>query len=111
MKKFVLTCDLKDDPELQKEYIEHHNMVWPEIMESIKNSGIQDMEIYNLENRLVMVIETTEDFSFEEKDRLDANNEKVKKWEELMWKYQERIPAAQAGEKWVLMNKIFSLNE
>ena len=111
MKRYVLACDLKDDPKLQEEYIEVHKKVWPEIIESIKNSGIQNMEIFNLGNRLVMIIEATADFSFEEKARMDANNEKVQEWEELMWKYQERMPAAEADVKWGLMKKIFSLNE
>jgi L-rhamnose mutarotase len=31
-------------------------------------------------------------------------------WEKLMWEYQEALPTARPGEKWVLMNKIFSLS-
>ncbi|UJH90713.1 L-rhamnose mutarotase [Antarcticibacterium sp. 1MA-6-2] len=111
MKKYVLACDLKDDDELKKEYIEHHKKVWPEVLKSIRQSGIQNMEIFSVGNRLVMVIETTTDFSFEKKAEMDDKNFRVREWEELMWKYQERIPTSGAGEKWVLMDKIFSLNE
>lgn len=109
MKRHILACDLKNDPGLIREYIEHHKKVWPEIIESIKKSGIQNMEIFNFGNRLVMTIEAEADFSFEEKAKIDANNDKVQEWEILMWKYQERIPSAGEGEKWVLMDKIFSL--
>jgi len=28
----------------------------------------------------------------------------------LMWKYQQALPSAKPGEKWVLMEKIFSVN-
>jgi L-rhamnose mutarotase len=111
MKSYVLACDLKNDPKLIGDYIEHHKKVWPEIIHSIKKSGIQNMKIFNSGNRLVMIIETNADFSFEDKDKMDRNNDKVQKWEELMWKYQQRIPAAEAEKKWVLMDKIFSLNE
>jgi L-rhamnose mutarotase len=40
---------------------------------------------------------------------MDQQNEKVQAWEELMWKYQKAVPGANAGEKWVIMNKIFEL--
>ena len=39
-RRFCLTLDLKDDPELIAEYKRYHEHVWPEIAESIKSSGI-----------------------------------------------------------------------
>jgi len=33
----------------------------------------------------------------------------VQEWEDLMWNYQQPLKKAMKGEKWVLMNKIFSL--
>jgi len=106
MKKFCLTLDLKNDPALIAQYIEHHQKVWPEILESIRSSGILNMEIYHIENRLCMVIEAEDNFSFEEKGKKDKNNSKVQEWESLMDTYQQRLPFAKE-EKWVLMNKIF----
>ena len=69
------------------------------------------MEIYRRGTRLVMVIEVQPDFSFERKSALDAKNPKVQEWEDLMWKYQEPLPGAAKGEKWQLMQEIFSLSE
>lgn len=109
MKRYCLALDLKNDPELIKEYETHHRAVWPEIIASIKDSGILHMEIYRIENRLFMIMETADDFSFEKKSEMDAANEKVQQWEELMWKYQQALPSAKPGEKWLLMDKIFSL--
>lgn len=109
MKKFALALDLKDDPELIEEYIKHHQNVWPEIKQSILDSGIQNMEIYQVETRLFMLMETTESFSFERKSEMDRHNPKVQEWEALMDAYQERLPFAKPEEKWVLMNKIFEL--
>lgn len=68
------------------------------------------MEIYRFGNRLCMMMETEDDFTFEKKQDLDAGNPKVAAWEELMWNYQKPLTGAAAGEKWMLMNKIFDLN-
>lgn len=109
MKRFCLALDLKDDPRLIAEYEEHHRHVWPEILASIKDSGIQKMEIYRTGNRLMMIMEVDESFSFEKKSKADAGNAKVQEWEKLMWNYQQALPHARAGEKWKLMEKIFNL--
>lgn len=109
MKKFCLTLDLKDDTELITEYEDHHRAVWPEILESIAASGITNMEIYRHGTRLFMIIVAEESFSFSGKASMDAGNAKVQEWEDLMWKYQQPIKGALAGEKWVLMDKIFQL--
>jgi len=109
MIRYCLALDLKDDPQMILEYETHHIAIWPEIIASIKEAGIVNMEIYRIMNRLFMIIETKDDFSFDKKAAADAKNESVQKWEELMWKYQQALPIAQPGEKWVLMDKIFEL--
>jgi L-rhamnose mutarotase len=108
-KQYYLTLDLKADDQLIAEYEEMHKAVWPEIIESIKSSGILNMEIYRTGNRLFMIMEVTEHFSFEQKAAMDAGNEKVQEWETLMWKYQQAVPGAKPGEKWMMMDKIFQL--
>jgi len=110
MKRYALALDLKDDEQLIKEYEEYHRHVWPEIRESITGSGIEQMEIYRTGNRLFMIMEVNDNFSFEKKSQADAANEKVQEWENLMWKFQQPLPWAKNGEKWVLMEKIFCLN-
>jgi L-rhamnose mutarotase len=108
-KRYCLALDLINDPNLIAKYEVYHQEVWPEILKSIKDSGIQHMEIYRTGNRLFMIMETSDEFSFERKATMDMNNSKVLQWEELMWKYQQALPHARPGEKWVLMNKIFEL--
>jgi L-rhamnose mutarotase len=110
MKRYCLACDLRDDPELIAAYEAHHENVWPEILESIKASGIERMEIYRVSNRLFMIIEANDSFTFERKALLDLASTKVQLWELLMWKYQQKLPFARTGEKWVLMEKIFELS-
>jgi L-rhamnose mutarotase len=105
--RFCLALDLKDDPGLIAEYEEHHRRVWPEVLASIGQSGIRSMEIYRLRTRLVMLLETEDDFSFERKAAADMANPAVQEWEELMWRYQQAVPGGPAGAKWQLMDSIF----
>jgi L-rhamnose mutarotase len=109
MARFCFALDLKDDPQLIAEYEKYHASIWPEIHDSITGSGITGLEIYRCFNRLFMIMETDSSFSFEKKGAADAANPKVQEWEDLMWKYQQALPGARPGEKWVLMNKIFDL--
>jgi L-rhamnose mutarotase len=109
MKRYCLALDLKDDPQLIAEYEKYHQAVWPEIRQSILSSGIENMEIYRIMNRLFMIMEVNDSFSPEQKAAADAANPKVQEWEQLMWKYQQALPIAKPGEKWIMMEKIFSL--
>jgi L-rhamnose mutarotase len=111
MHKYCLALDLKDDPQLIAEYEQWHKRenAWPEIIESITGAGIINMEIYRTGNRLFMIMETNDTFSGEQKAATDAANPKVQEWEALMWKFQQPLPWAQTGEKWIIMDKIFQL--
>ncbi len=109
MKRYCLALDLVDNPVLISEYEKHHQAVWPEIIQSIKDSGITNMEIYRLGNRLFMIMDTIDLFSFEAKSMMDKSSAKVQEWEQLMGKYQQALPQAEPSEKWQLMDKIFQL--
>ncbi len=108
-RRYCFALDLKDDPTLIAEYERHHERIWPGITRSIRDAGIEDMEIYRVGNRLFMVMEVSDDFSFEAKDRSDRANPRVQEWEALMWQYQQPLPLAQPGEKWLRMERIFKL--
>jgi L-rhamnose mutarotase len=107
--RFCFALDLKNDSSLIRQYEEYHRSVWPEILTSIRVAGIESMQIYRIENRLFMIMEVNEEFSFESKSASDAANPKVQEWEQLMWKFQQALPWAKPGEKWMLMEKIFQL--
>lgn len=107
--KYCLALDLVDDEKLIAEYEVHHKAVWPGIIDSMKDAGITQLEIYRAFNRLFMIMETDTNFSFDKKNAMDAANPKVQEWEKLMWKYQQALPQARPGEKWILMDKIFEL--
>ncbi|HTU32963.1 MAG TPA: L-rhamnose mutarotase [Candidatus Acidoferrum sp.] len=107
--RYCLTLDLKDDPALIAEYKRYHKKIWPEITESIKTAGIENLEIYLVGTRMFMILEAGPDFSFEAKARADRDNPKVQEWEELMWRFQRALPQAKPGDKWLLMERIFEL--
>lgn len=109
MKRYCFALDLIDDEKLIKEYEEHHKKVWPEIVNSIKESGILNMEIHRIGNRMFMIMEVDDGFSFEKKASIDAKYPENEAWEELMWNYQQALPMAKHGEKWLLMKKVFQL--
>lgn len=109
MHRYCLALDLKMDAALIAEYKDYHRHVPEEIIKSITDAGIQVMDIYCTGNRMFMIIDANDDFSFDKKAAMDAANPSVQAWEALVWKFQEALPWAKPGEKWVLMEKIFSL--
>ena len=108
-RRYCFTLDLKADPQLIAEYRRHHQSVWPDIIRSLKRSGIEDLEIYLLGTRMFMIMDVNEHFSLSAKAEADRANPKVRAWEELMWNYQQPLPEARPGEKWLLMEQVFSL--
>jgi len=76
-RRYCLTLDLKNDPDLIAEYRRYHEQVWPEITKGIRDSGIEDLEIYLLGTRTFMIMEVNETFSFAAKAEADRNNPKV----------------------------------
>lgn len=109
--RLYFALDLKDNPELIAEYERWHQpgQIWPDILESLRSSGIEEAEIFRTHNRLVLVLDVAGNFSLDEKAAADAVNERVIAWEAMMWKYQKPLPWARPGEKWVPMQRIFSL--
>jgi L-rhamnose mutarotase len=108
-RRYCFALDLKDDPESIAQYRRHHQSIWPEITRSIKEAGIDELEIYLAGNRLFMILEAGPLFSLESKAKADLDNPKVQEWERLMWKYQQPLPQARPGEKWLLMERVFSI--
>lgn len=109
--KYFLALDLMDHEESILAYEDWHRKIWPGIVLSIRESGITGLEIYRVFNRLFMVMETAPGFSFEKKKEMDESNPLVMEWESLMSEFQQLIPGTPAGSKWVLMNKVFDLND
>ncbi|MEM6800450.1 MAG: L-rhamnose mutarotase [Bacteroidota bacterium] len=111
-RRYCFSCDLKDNADLISQYKFYHAAEnhWTEIAESIKESGILEMEIYLTGNRMFMIMEVDDSFSFEKKARMDTANPKVQEWEKLMSSFQQKLPWATEDEKWTQTEMIFKLS-
>lgn len=109
MQKFCLALDLVDDEASIQAYEQHHakGSAWPEVTQHDLDAGITNIEIYRTGNRMFMILETDDAFTFEQKALFDGTNPKIAEWERLMWKFQVPLPWAKEGEKWVVMKRIF----
>src|SRR5260221_10399915 len=110
MSRHVLTVDLRDDPAAIAAYREHHQRVWPEVLDSLRRAGVDRMDIHIHARRLVMILEL--------RDGLDvhrvfadhsASHPRVQEWERLMQSLQERASGAPPGEWWAVMEPVFHL--
>ena len=113
MPRLYYALDLHDDPALIAEYERWHSpeAIWPEIIESIAAAGVRDMEIYRVDDRLVLTMDVDEDYSAEAKAVADNANPRVQAWEALMSTFQKPLPGSASGEKWRPMVRIFSLSQ
>lgn len=109
--RHVLLLDLHDDAEAVSEYQRWHRPGGPPaaVTRSIRQSGIEAMEIWQVGDRLVMVMETGSGFDPVAKRERDATDPDVQAWERLMERFQRRLPFAKADEKWVASERIYSL--
>ena len=110
MQRFCLTLNLYPDPALIAEYIERHRAVWPEVLHSLRDAGVLDMQIFQHDTALFMIMDTTDDFTIERKAAMDRANPTVMRWEREMAKYQAADPGADASGRWQRMTGVFFLN-
>jgi L-rhamnose mutarotase len=108
MSRRCFALDLADDAELIGEYERLHGpgTAWSKVIEHIRATGVESMEIWRTGDRLLMITEVSEDYP-----RQVETPAEVERWEELMWRFQRPLPHAAEGEKWVPMTRIFSLDE
>lgn len=112
MTRHVLAIDLIDDANAIQLYEWYHR---PEqasdvVTRSIAASGVIEMEIFRVSNRLVMIMDVSDNFNFEKKAALDAVNQEVVRWETEMGALQQPI-LGPGTPKWSQMKRIYSLQE
>ncbi|WP_110311792.1 L-rhamnose mutarotase [Dysgonomonas alginatilytica] len=112
-KRYCQTLDLKNDPQLIEEYVKRHSNEehWDVIRQGLRKVGILEMEIYLLDNRLFMIVETKMDFDWSEAFIELADMPKQKEWEEYMSIFQNVQSGITSGQKWKLMDRIFRIYE
>lgn len=111
VKRYCQTLDLRDDPALIAEYRRLHSeeFQWREIRDGIRAVGILEMEIYLLDNRLFMIVETPLDFDWDEAMERLASLPRQAEWEATVAAFQLCRPGSTSAEKWRMMTRIFHL--
>ena len=110
--RHVFTLNLKDDPAIVDAYTRHHRAVWPEVQASLRRVGVEQMDIYLLGRRLVMVVELRDGRDYRDAFRAHASSsQRVAEWERLMKSLQEPAAEAGAGEWWAVMEPVFHLEQ
>ena len=110
MPRHCLTLDLQDDPDKIAEYKRYHEKIWPEIRDSLYAAGVKQMEIYLLGTRMFMIMDVSDDFSFDRKAAMDSANPRVMEWEALMANFQAVPEGANPVRRWAPLEKVFDLS-
>ena len=113
VKRYCRMLNLKDDAELIRKYRHYHSRegIWKDVIEGIRSVGILEMEIYISGNHLFMIVETPEDFCWNEAmDRLGAMP-RQREWEQFVSAFQDAGDKSDTPEKWVMMDRMFHLYE
>lgn len=111
VKRYCQTLDLRDNPELIAEYRRRHSQehIWKEIPEGIRQVGILEMEIYLLDTRLFMIVETPLEFDWDTAMARLGTLPRQAEWEDYMAEFQLVKAGMSSAEKWQLMERIFHL--
>lgn len=111
VKRYCQTLDLRDNPQLIAEYRRRHSRreVWPEILQGIRSVGILEMEIYILDTRLFMIVETPLDFDWDEAMARLSTLPRQAEWEDYMAIFQQAAPGMSSADKWQPMERMFHL--
>lgn len=112
-KRYCKALTLKNVPELIEAYKKAHakGMVWPEIIQGMREVGILNMEIYLQGNQLLMIMDIIPEFNHDKAIAELAKKPRQAEWEAHMAHFQNTSSEASADEKWQLMERIFSMDE
>ena len=113
VKRYCQTLELRDNPELIKEYRRRHSRehACREILDGIRQVGILEMELYILGARLFMIVETPLDFDWDTAMARLATLPRQAEWEDYMAEFQLVKQGLSSAEKWQLMERMFYLYE
>ena len=111
LKRYCLTLDLKNDPELIRQYKHWHEdkNIWPEIPRGIREVGFNEMEIYLRGTRMFMIIEADESVDFDTAMKKIATLPRQHDWAAFVARFQQELPEAKGDEKWLMMERVFKL--
>jgi L-rhamnose mutarotase len=90
----VMTLELKNDPELLREYVEIHRLdnIWAQVLKNMDDIGILDMEIYLFDYHVFLIMDTRPDFDLEREGERWANMPQEREWQRFVAKFQKTDP-------------------
>lgn len=98
---------LNIDPAKLDEYIAHHAHPRPHIQSALRNVGIRNLSLWAWKERLFYYAEYVGVEPFEDAMARYSKMDGVKEWEELMHKYQVKIPGSQGDVWWQPCTQIY----
>lgn len=110
LKMIVLQLDLSQEKSIIQEYIDHHADVWPEVIEDLRKRPIGRMRIYNVNDRLIMLLEVDEDFELEDGIHIEPPQPKVAEWSKVMTSFSKTLESGHVDE-WSPMNQVFDTED
>lgn len=113
VKRYCRTLNLRPDSRLIEEYRHRHSngVIWPEVLEGIRQVGILEMEIYIYGTTLFMIVETAPDFDWDSAMGRLATLPRQQEWEDYMAVFQQADEGCTPADKWHPMERMFHLYE
>lgn len=91
----------------EAEYERYHANVWPEVLATIRQSGIRNYSIFRYQQWLFSYFELSDGVSLESIGKVFAARPACVEWEKLMHEIQEPLPESGKENWWVPMKEIF----
>ena len=112
IKRYCWMGDLQEDEDLIEEYKEEmESELWKRVCEIMKERGVLDYEIYQFQNRLLMIVETELDFNVVEFGREIGEMDEVRQWAGRMDRYFQTIEGYEDSGWWVFLDRIYKLEQ
>lgn len=105
MQRYGRILKLKNGAEA--EYERYHTNVWPEVLETIRKSGIRNYTIFRYKRWLFSYFELPAEIPLEDVARVTDASEACRKWEKIMHSLQEPLPESGPENWWVPMKEVF----
>ena len=97
---------LKVKPELLPEYKQHHEAVWPEMLDALRRTGWRNYSIFAREDGLLFGYFEADE-SLQASQAGMAQEEINAKWQEFMAPYFENLGGLHADESMIELEEVF----
>ena len=108
-KTLVFIVNLVNDEQKVKEYLAHHQKVWPEVEAGFRKAGYKKIDLYLFNRSLVMMVTIPKNADIDSMGKIaEGYDIKCREWNHMMDQYQVGVPGTLDGQKWVQTERIYS---